>query len=152
LFVPALPAAATNRTPALTLFWIAFSSDDDAPLPPQLSFQHADVDAAGFHVDGVVDGGDGGRGAARAVGAEELEPHQPAAPAHAGHADAVVPFRRDRAGDVSPVTVVVQRCVVVVEEVPAVDVVDVPVPSLSTPSPAVSKGFTQTLPSRSWCV
>ena len=48
-------------------------------------------------------------------------------PVDARDADAVVAERADRAGDVRAVAVVVDRVVVVVDEVPAAEVVDVAV-------------------------
>src|SRR5262249_24139846 len=75
--------------------------------------------------DRVVDRRDGAGGAAGAAGVEELQGHQfDAGPGNAGDADAVVAHPRDGAGDVRAVAVVVERFVVVRDEVPAVDVVD----------------------------
>ena len=61
------------------------------------------------------------------VRAEELERHDLDVPVHAGNADSVRAGGPDRPGDVRAVAVVVERVVVVVHEVPAVDVVDVAV-------------------------
>src|SRR5262249_20320053 len=62
-----------------------------------------------------------------AGGADELARHQLHVPIDAGDADAVVARRPDDAGDVGAVARVVHRVVVVVVEVPADYVVDVPV-------------------------
>src|SRR5262249_44576438 len=75
--------------------------------------------------DGVVEGGDGVGDAAAADAVEELQVHQLHFPVHAGDADAVVALGPDDAGDVGAVVVVVRGVVVVLDEVPADDVVDV---------------------------
>jgi hypothetical protein len=49
-------------------------------------------------------------------------------PVDAGDADAVVPARTDRPGDVRPIPALVARIPVFADEVPAADVVDVAVP------------------------
>ena len=71
--------------------------------------------------DGVAGEGD--------AAPQELRGDHRHAPVDAGHADAVTALRADRAGDVRPVIVAraVEHRVVAVLEVPAVDVVDVPV-------------------------
>src|SRR5262249_19779793 len=72
---------------------------------------------------GVVQGEDGVAGAAAAVGAEELQRRQRHLPVDADDAGAVVSRRADGAGDVGAVAVVVEGVVVVVDEVPADQVV-----------------------------
>ena len=62
-----------------------------------------------------------------AVRADELQRHDLDVPVDADDARPVVADRSDRPGDVRPVAVVVGRVIVVVHEVPAMDVVDVAV-------------------------
>jgi hypothetical protein len=62
-----------------------------------------------------------------AVRGDELERHDLDVPVHARDADSVVSPGADRPRDVRPVTVVVGRVVVVVDEIPTMDVVDVAV-------------------------
>ena len=80
-----------------------------------------DVDA---HHRRVLDARHGVVRRARAAGREELQAHDLDVPVHARHADAVVADAADGAGAVRAVVVVVHGVVVVVREVPAVDVVD----------------------------
>src|SRR5262249_52726301 len=67
----------------------------------------------------------GGRPESR--GGDELQWHQGDVPGDTGHAGGVVSRRADGAGHVRAMAVVVVRIVVPVDEVPAVNVVDVPV-------------------------
>src|SRR5262249_46807281 len=64
---------------------------------------------------------------ARAAGPEDLQGHKLHLPIDAGDADRIVPQGPDGAGDVGAVVVVVEGVVVIVDEVPADEVVDVTV-------------------------
>ena len=82
--------------------------------------------------DGAVGGGveqrlDGVGGRARPVGAHHPQRHDPRARRDAGDAEPVAGDRGDRARDVRPVPVAVLRGRVLLDEVPADDVVDVAV-------------------------
>jgi len=81
----------------------------------------------GAHHVGVVDRLDGGFRASVAVRAEELHRHDADVPRHTRDADTVVAHAADGARAVGAVTVVVHRIAVVVEEVVAVNVVNVTV-------------------------
>ena len=76
---------------------------------------------------GVGVGGDDVGDVAAAVVAEHAKRHQGRGPAHAGHSGGVIAARRDGARDVGAVAVAVLRLRVLVDEVPAVHVVDAPV-------------------------
>ena len=76
------------------------------------------------HLHGVVDGLDGVGQVAEAVVVEELAGHHLHVPAHPRDARAVVAHRADGARHVGAVARAVHRVVVLVHEVPAVDVVD----------------------------
>src|SRR5207245_8325634 len=84
-------------------------------------------DAAGGHVVGIVQRRDGRGKLARAAGVENLEGHQLAGPTDAGHIGVVVADGGDGAGDVRAVAQVIHWIVVIIGEVPAVNVVAVAV-------------------------
>ena len=76
-------------------------------------------------LDGIVDRLDDLADAGEAAAVEGLELQERDVPIDAGHAVAVVPLRREDAGHVRAVAVVVERVVVVGDEVPAEEVVGV---------------------------
>ena len=75
----------------------------------------------------IVNGVERSTGWTRAACAEELQCGKLHIPGHARDADAIVAYGADGAGDVRPVTVVIHRVGVVVDEVPAVDVINIAV-------------------------
>ncbi len=80
-----------------------------------------EVDA---HHGGVFDGRQGVGCAAGSAGVQEFQRHDRHVPTHAGHADAVVAHAADGPGTVRPVAIVIHGIVVIVDEIPAVDIVD----------------------------
>ena len=126
--VAALPAAATNNMPASPLAVIASHESLRSRAATPAVVRQPDVHAVVVpHHGRVVERRDGRRRRSRPSCAQELQAHDLDVPVDARHADRVVPDRADRAGHVRAVAVVVDRIAVVVDEVVAVDVVDVPV-------------------------
>ena len=79
------------------------------------------------HPGGIVEGGQHTAGVAGPAIVLESKCHQRHSWGDASYADAIVGNRTDRAGDVRAVAIAVERQVVVVDKVPAMDVVNEPV-------------------------
>ena len=93
----------------------------------ELRRTEASVDDVGAVVAGVLDGVDDVRVLEAPGRVRSPHRHDRYVPVDARDAGAVVAFGADRAGDVSAVAVEVERRVVVLDEVPAADVVNEPV-------------------------
>src|SRR5690606_20142694 len=95
-------------------------------LTPSIGIvRHADVYPTLFHHPYIVVGVDQHRGSGvPATRAIDLDRHYRDCPIYTDHANAVVTGRSDRSRYMGPVTVLVGRVVVVVTEIPTVDIVD----------------------------
>ncbi len=76
-----------------------------------------------FHHGGVVDRRDGIRGAADPTSAQELKGHDIGSPINPRYANSVVSRCGDRAGNMGSMAVLIKRVVVIIGEIPAVEVV-----------------------------
>ena len=127
LLAPSLPAATRNKRAGRRLDGVVVASSR-CPAPPRLTLATLAPILPAYTNPSAMPAMLPEPAALRTLIATIFGPNQVARGrrerGHARDAERVVGARRDRAGDVRPVMVVVVRVVVVVDEVPAAEVVD----------------------------